>query len=155
MITRRFKNENETKEFAKELARHLNPNTTILLEGELGAGKTTFAKGVAEGLGINRIVKSPTYTLIREYKEGSLPLYHMDLYRLEETGAEELGLDEYFESDGICLVEWASFAPEEMPEKYLKITLERNSEAENIRMLKLEAVGKEYEKIVKELENVG
>lgn len=154
MITRRFENENETKEFAKELATHLNPSTTILLEGELGAGKTTFAKGVAEGLGIDRIIKSPTYTLIREYKEGHLPLYHMDLYRLEETGAEELGLDEYFESDGVCLVEWASFAPDEMPEKHLTITLERNFEAENTRDLKLEAVGKEYETIIEELENV-
>lgn len=154
MITRRFENENQTKGFAKKLAAHLNSGITILLEGELGAGKTTFAKGVAEGLGIDRIVKSPTYTLIREYKEGRLPLYHMDLYRLEETGAEELGLDEYFELDGVCLVEWASFAPEEMPEQYLTITLKRNPEAENIRDLTLEAVGKEYEPIIEELKDV-
>jgi len=154
MMKKRFESENETKEFASDLANYLEPGMTVLLEGELGAGKTTFAKGVASGLGIDRIIKSPTYTLIREYQEGKFPLYHMDLYRLEGTGAEELGLDEYFESNGICLVEWASFAREEMPETYLKVNLERNSEAENLRDLTLEAVGSDYKKIIEELQNV-
>lgn len=154
MFTKQFENENETKEFAKKLAGCLEPSMTVLLEGELGAGKTTFAKGIANGLGIKRIIKSPTYTLIREYQEGKIPLYHMDLYRLEGTGAEELGLDEYFESEGICLVEWASFAMEDMPETYLKVNLERNSESENIRDLTLEAEGHHYEKVIEEMQNV-
>ena len=76
-------NEEETKAAAAELAKFLEPGDVILLEGNLGAGKTTFTKGLAEGLGITKVIKSPTYTIIREYLEGRLPLYHMDVYRLE------------------------------------------------------------------------
>ena len=74
----------------------------IVLTGDLGAGKTTMTKGIALGLGISQMIKSPTYTIIREYPQGRLPLYHMDVYRVEE-GADELGLDEYFEGDGYPL----------------------------------------------------
>ncbi|MER2002546.1 MAG: tRNA (adenosine(37)-N6)-threonylcarbamoyltransferase complex ATPase subunit type 1 TsaE, partial [Carnobacterium inhibens] len=92
----RARNEEETKTVAADLAKWLEPGDVILLEGNLGAGKTTFTKGLAEGLGIKRVIKSPTYTIIREYLDGRLPLYHMDVYRLEETGGMDLGLEEYF-----------------------------------------------------------
>ena len=85
-----------TQKIAEKLAKALHAGDVILLDGDLGAGKTTFTKGLARGLGIRKNVKSPTFTLIREYHEGRLPLYHMDVYRLEETGGDDLGLEEYF-----------------------------------------------------------
>lgn len=151
MRTIQTKNEQETKELAAKIAAFLKPGMTILLEGELGAGKTTFTKGLAEGLNITRIVKSPTYTLIREYKGGRLPLYHMDLYRLDETGAEELGLDDYFTGNGVCVVEWGSMAEEEMPEAYLKVELTPILEDISKRVITLLPTGKLYEKIVEQL----
>lgn len=142
------KGEQETRKVASQLAEDLQPGMTVLLEGQLGAGKTTFTKGLAEGLGISRVIKSPTYTLIREYLDGRMPLYHMDLYRLEEAGAEELGLDEYFEGEGLCVVEWGSMAPDELPEKYLKVELEVPLDKIDERIITFSAVGEEYKKIL-------
>lgn len=144
-------NEQETKRLAAALSRLLSPGSVILLEGQLGAGKTTFTKGLAEELGIKRAIKSPTYTLIREYTEGRLPLYHMDLYRLEETGADEMGLEEYFEGEGVSVVEWGSLVEEEMPDEFLKISFSVTDEAGMERDIQLEAVGKRYEEIVAKL----
>lgn len=145
--------EDETKAFASTLAQHVKAGMTILLEGELGAGKTTFTKGFAEGLGIERVIKSPTYTLIREYTKGRLPLYHMDLYRLEDTGAEEMGLDEYFDGEGVCVVEWGSVVKEELPEEHLLIQIETSLENINKRKMTLTAVGTAYQNALKELED--
>lgn len=144
-------NEQETKAFAQSIAELVEPGMTLLLEGQLGAGKTTFTKGLAEGLGVSRVVKSPTYTLIREYTDGRLPLYHMDLYRLEDAGAEELGLDEYFEGEGVCVVEWGSMAEEELPKETLKIELSVPLENPEERELVLSAKGERYEKLVERL----
>lgn len=146
------KNELETKAFAKKLAVLLEPSSTILLEGQLGAGKTTFTKGIAEGLGIQRIIKSPTYTLIKEYTDGVVPLYHMDLYRLEDAEDEDLGLDEYFYGDGISIVEWGSFMEEDLPQEHLSVqfTVLNNSDE---RELKIQAKGKRYENVLERLEN--
>ncbi|GEL66641.1 tRNA (adenosine(37)-N6)-threonylcarbamoyltransferase complex ATPase subunit type 1 TsaE [Marinilactibacillus psychrotolerans] len=145
--------EAETKALASRLAQLVKSGMTILLEGELGAGKTTFTKGFAEGLGIERIIKSPTYTLIREYTQGRLPLYHMDLYRLENTGAEEMGLDEYFDGEGICIVEWGSVVEEELPQNHLLIQMDTSLIDINQRTLTMSAVGEVYEKVLKELED--
>ena len=153
METVRTSNEMETKKLASTLATLVKPGMTILLEGELGAGKTTFTKGFAEGLGIDRVIKSPTYTLIREYTQGRLPLYHMDLYRLEDTGAEEMGLDEYFEGDGVCVIEWGSVVKEDLPEEHLLIQIKTSLEDIDKRELKLTAVGQAYESLLKELEH--
>lgn len=146
------KSEEETKQLASFLAEQLFPGSVVLLEGQLGAGKTTFTKGLAEGLGIKRIIKSPTYTLIREYTDGRLPLYHMDLYRLEETGAEDLGLDEYFEGDGISVVEWASLVPEEMPEERLNIRLTVTGEEGLERLIEISANGEAYKNVLEQLD---
>src|SRR6185312_15215479 len=89
----------ETHTFAKELGSLLKKEDVILLEGDLGAGKTTFTKGLAAGLGIKRNVNSPTFTIIKEYM-GRLPLYHMDVYRVEDA-FEDLGFDDYFYGDGV------------------------------------------------------
>ena len=144
--------EQETKQIAEKIAAGLEPGMTILLEGQLGAGKTTFTKGVAEGLGIQRIIKSPTYTLIKEYTDGSLPLYHMDLYRLEDAEDEDLGLEEYFYGDGVSIVEWGSFMQEELPEEHLLIRISVIAESEQ-RELLISAQGEKYQKILERLEN--
>lgn len=146
------KNEEETKDLARKLAAQLKPNMTLLLEGELGAGKTTFTKGVAEALGIKRVIKSPTYTLIKEYTDGRLPLYHMDLYRMEDMEEEDLGLDEYFYGEGVSIVEWGSFMQEDLPDTYLKIFISVNSETEE-RDITLEAQGDVYDSLLEDLEN--
>lgn len=143
-------NEEETKNLAKRIAQLLKPNMTLLLEGQLGAGKTTFTKGVAEELGIKRIIKSPTYTLIKEYTDGRLPLYHMDLYRMEDMEDEDLGLEEYFYGEGVTLVEWGSFMEEDLPKEHLKILISVNSETEE-REITIEAKGKDYEAILERL----
>lgn len=143
--------EKETFELVTHLARLATPGDVFLLEGELGAGKTTFTKGLAKGLGIDRVIKSPTYTLIREYSEGRLPLYHMDLYRLDEEEAEELGLDEYFEGEGVTVVEWASLAPEEMPTNFLEIKIARTGVSSSSRQFIFIPTGTHYEKLVSEL----
>jgi len=145
-------NEQETKAVAAKLAGLLQPSMTVLLEGQLGAGKTTFTKGLAEGLGIKRVIKSPTYTLIKEYTDGKLPLYHMDLYRLEDAEDEDLGLEEYFYGDGVTIVEWGSFMKEDLPDAHLLIQINVLNGAEQ-RELLITGHGKKYSDIVGRLEN--
>lgn len=111
----------ETQSIAEKLATMLKPGDVITLEGELGAGKTTFTKGLAKGLGIKRNISSPTFTIIKEY-EGSLPLYHMDVYRLEHSD-EDIGFDEYFNGNGVTVVEWAHFIEEFLPNERLAIRI--------------------------------
>lgn len=97
----------ETRSLGKRLSAELKAGDVLLLEGELGAGKTCLVQGLCEGLGFSGEVSSPTFTLIQEYRGGRLPAFHIDLYRLEKPGeVEGLGLDEYFEAGGVCLVEW-------------------------------------------------
>lgn len=143
--------EEETKALAKRLTDQLKPGMTLLLEGQLGAGKTTFTKGIAEALGISRAVKSPTYTLIKEYTDGTLPLYHMDLYRLEDSEDEDLGLDDYFFGEGITVVEWGSFMKEDLPEEFIAVTI-RTSENLNDREIILSAQGDQYSEVLERLE---
>lgn len=105
----------ETKAFGRKLAKGLKPHSVIALTGELGAGKTTLIQGIAEGLGIKDYVTSPSFTLINEYS-GQRPLYHIDLYRLEDIESiKELGIEEYFEKDGIIIIEWAERMKDLLP----------------------------------------
>ena len=116
----------ETMNIAKSLASSLNPGTVIALDGELGAGKTVFVKGIAMGLGIFENITSPTFTIVKEYS-GRLKLYHFDVYRigdLEEM--EEIGYDDYFFGQGICLIEWAELIEEILPEKRIEVTIEKD-----------------------------
>jgi tRNA threonylcarbamoyladenosine biosynthesis protein TsaE len=138
--------EYETKVFGEKLAALLEPGDVITLEGDLGAGKTTFTKGLAKGLGIERNVNSPTFTLIKEYR-GNLPLYHMDVYRLED--AEDLGFEEYFHSNGVTVVEWASRIQEQLPEDRLSIVIKRTGEES--RLIHLVPSGKRFDVLCKEL----
>lgn len=132
----KIKNEEDTRRFGNELARQATPGQTIGLIGDLGTGKTTITKYIAEGLGIKATVSSPTFTIVREYDEGRLPLYHFDIYRIGDP--EELfdiGAEEYFYGQGLCVVEWADLAPEAMPEDTLYVFLEYG-EAEGERIYK-------------------
>jgi tRNA threonylcarbamoyladenosine biosynthesis protein TsaE len=101
------RSEGETLDVARALARRLVPGSVVLLEGDLGAGKTTFVRGLAAGLGLDPDeVSSPTFALIHEYRDGTLPLFHVDLYRLEGRAAEELGLEELQTAGGVLAIEW-------------------------------------------------
>ena len=143
----------ETMELGKNLGEKVFANSCVILEGDLGAGKTTLTKGIALGLGIDRVIKSPTYTLIREYRKGRLPLFHMDMYRIEESGgASEVGLEEYFYADGVCVVEWAQYIEDEHPSTFLKVQIDRVEDDESKRVIRLVPHGKEYEEFIQTLE---
>jgi tRNA threonylcarbamoyladenosine biosynthesis protein TsaE len=140
-------NSEETSQFAAKLARRLQPGDILALEGDLGAGKTTFTKGLAKGLEIKRTVNSPTFTIIKEYK-GKLPLYHMDVYRVGDA-FEDLGFDEYFEGEGVTVVEWAHLIEEQLPLERLTIFLYR--EEGDTRRMVFVPQGKRYEQLCKEI----
>lgn len=139
--------EMETKRLANKLAILLKPGDVITLEGDLGAGKTTFTKGLGQGLGITRTINSPTFTIVKEY-QGEVALYHIDAYRLED-GEEDIGLEEYFNGDGITVVEWASFIEYLLPEERLNIKISYDSEYE--RKITFEPVGEHFNSICREL----
>ncbi|WP_028778443.1 tRNA (adenosine(37)-N6)-threonylcarbamoyltransferase complex ATPase subunit type 1 TsaE [Shimazuella kribbensis] len=115
--------EKETRALASQIGSMLSKGSVIALSGELGAGKTTFSQGLAKGLGVEEYVDSPTFSILKIY-EGRLPLYHMDVYRLDEESMEDLGLDEYLFGDGVCLVEWPSRIDSLLPEETIAIDIE-------------------------------
>ncbi|WP_077620345.1 tRNA (adenosine(37)-N6)-threonylcarbamoyltransferase complex ATPase subunit type 1 TsaE [Bacillus sinesaloumensis] len=137
----------ETGSFSYRLAQRLSPGDVITLEGDLGAGKTTFTKGLAKGLGITRTVNSPTFTIIKEYK-GSLPLYHMDVYRLEHSD-EDLGFDEYFNGEGVTVVEWAHLIKDQLPQDRLTIKIEHQGDMK--RKITVTPIGERYQHLCEEL----
>ena len=121
--------EEETLRLGRRLAQKAEPGQVFSLVGDLGVGKTVLTKGMAEGLGITEPVSSPTFTIIQIYEEGRLPFYHFDVYRiscLEEM--DEIGYEDYFYGDGVCLVEWANLVEELMPEHTVWITIEKDLE---------------------------
>lgn len=139
--------EEETLSLSEKLAKLLSKGDVLTLEGDLGAGKTTFTKGLAKGLNIARTVNSPTFNIVKEY-HGDLPLFHMDVYRLENS-EEDIGFDEYFNGEGITVVEWAKFISEYLPEDRLDIKIEYVNETE--RKLTFIPRDDRFEKVVKEL----
>ena len=119
----------ETFEVGRKIGMNAKPGQIYTLTGDLGVGKTVFTQGVAAGLGITEPVNSPTFTIIQEYEDGRLPFYHFDVYRigdLEEM--EEIGYDDYFFGQGICLIEWAELIEEILPEKRIEVTIEKDLE---------------------------
>ena len=133
----------ETEEIAMKLAALLTPPDVLTLEGDLGAGKTTFTKALAKGLGITRTVNSPTFTIIKQY-EGNYPLNHLDVYRLAGSD-EDLGWDELFYGDAISVIEWAHLIKDDLPEERLEIQLVHCG-GDN-RMITFTPIGERYEKI--------
>lgn len=141
----------ETEKIGKRLAATLWAGSIILLSGDLGVGKTVFARGVGRGLGIEEPITSPTYTLIHEY-EGPLPLYHFDLYRLNSVEEmEDIGYEEYFYGDGVTLVEWPQRINNEiLPAAYLIVEILKIGNDDERRIL-FKSKGIKYEKLLKEL----
>ncbi|SFP30089.1 tRNA (adenosine(37)-N6)-threonylcarbamoyltransferase complex ATPase subunit type 1 TsaE [Salibacterium halotolerans] len=140
----------ETMQFGGRLGVVVQSGDVITLDGDLGAGKTHLTKGLADALSVKEIVNSPTFTIIKEYS-GLFPLYHMDLYRLDGEEADEIGLEEYLESSGVCVVEWAEKIRDLLPDNRLQITMERRGEEE--RIIRLLPVGESFTRRCKELEN--
>ena len=115
----------ETRALGEKLASRLKAGDVVVLEGELGAGTSELARGIARGLGVTETVTSPSFTILNVYESGRCPLYHFDWYRLEsEEELYELGMDEYLGGDGIAVVEWAERCPDAVPENVLRIRLE-------------------------------
>ncbi|KAB2860930.1 MAG: tRNA (adenosine(37)-N6)-threonylcarbamoyltransferase complex ATPase subunit type 1 TsaE [Exiguobacterium chiriqhucha] len=137
----------ETQAVAEKLATLVKAGTVITLNGDLGAGKTTFTQGFGKGLGVTRNVNSPTFTIMKQY-QGRLPLYHMDVYRLEDTG-DDIGLEEYINGDGVAIVEWSNLIESSLPTERLAITIERIGDEE--RQLTFAPVGDVYDALVKEV----
>lgn len=138
----------ETQCFAEMLGSRLAPGDLLALEGDLGAGKTTFTQGLARGLEVRGTVNSPTFTIIKEY-QGRLPLYHMDVYRVGED-VDSLGLDDYFFGEGVTVVEWASLIEEVLPPERLTVTL--RTTGESARLIQLVPEGDRYVKLCEEIE---
>ena len=117
----------ETYELGKKIGQQARPGQVYTLTGDLGVGKTVFTQGVAAGLGITEPVSSPTFTIVQIYEEGRLPFYHFDVYRIGDIEEmEEIGYDEYFFGEGICLIEWAELIEEILPKDRISITIEKN-----------------------------
>jgi tRNA threonylcarbamoyladenosine biosynthesis protein TsaE len=136
--------ESETIALAENLESEHFPGMVICLNGELGSGKTVFTKAFASALGIPDDVTSPTFNIIKEYSNGELPLYHMDVYRLEGN-VNELGLDEYFDGDGVTIIEWADMIEDHLPKERLDINIRVTGE--DSRVIVLKPHGKVYEDI--------
>ena len=119
----------ETFEVGRKIGMNAKPGQIYTLTGDLGVGKTVFTQGVAAGLGITEPVNSPTFTIIQEYEDGRLPFYHFDVYRIADLGEmEEIGYDDYFFGQGICLIECAELIEEILPEKRVEVTIEKDLE---------------------------
>ena len=142
------KNEEELINLGERLGTLLQKNDVLILSGELGAGKTTFTKGLAKGLGIHQMIKSPTYTIVRE-DEGRLPLYHLDVYRIEGD-ADSIDLDEFLFGGGVTVIEWGHLLGEDLPDSYLELELLKEAEG---RRLHFSAQGPRAEELIKELQD--
>ena len=145
VITRNYE---ETIEYGYKIGKLLEVGDCILLAGDLGAGKTTFTKGIGKALGVTRVINSPTFTIVKEY-HGDLDLYHLDLYRLDGLG-NDFDLEEYFSKDGVVVCEWPDNVSEIIPDEYLLIEIFRREE--DSRLIKLTPYGERYEKLVGDLD---
>ena len=124
-------NETETEKLGEKIGQAAKPGMVVALIGDLGTGKTTLTKSIARGLGVTETVTSPTFNIIREYKSGRIPLYHFDVYRIADPEEMfELGYEEYFYGDGICVVEWADIIEELLPEDAVVIHIDRGASEE-------------------------
>lgn len=138
-------NELETVEIAQNFESEKFENMIICLDGELGSGKTVFTKGIANALGIEENITSPTFTIIKEYTTGEMSLYHMDVYRLEDGNSDGIGIEEYFTKGGIVVIEWSKLIKDILPEERLEIKFKINDD--NKRILIITPYGKKYEEL--------
>lgn len=139
-------NEGETIELAQNIESEKFPKMVICLMGDLGTGKTVFTKGFAKAMEIEEDITSPTFNIIKEYTSGELPLYHMDVYRLDGK-VEDLGIEEYYSKKGVTIIEWADTIEEFLPKNRLDIKIKSSSEDENKRVITIIPHGKKYEEL--------
>ena len=138
------RSEDDTRELAENIESEKFPGMVICLIGELGSGKTAFVKGFAASLGLKDDITSPTFNIVKEYEDGEMPLYHMDVYRLEETD-ETIGFNDYFKSNGVTIIEWADMIEDKLPEERLEIKFKV---IDDTRVLVLTPYGQAYEDVV-------
>ncbi|MBC8590043.1 tRNA (adenosine(37)-N6)-threonylcarbamoyltransferase complex ATPase subunit type 1 TsaE [Lachnospiraceae bacterium NSJ-29] len=140
----------ETEEFGIRLGKLLKSGDILCLNGDLGAGKTTMTKSIGIGLDVEEYITSPTFALINQYR-GRIPVYHFDVYRLENVDElYDLGFDEYFFGNGVCIIEWAEKINKMIPKEKIVINIQKGNN-ENERILHIDGYGKSYEDIIKEL----
>ncbi len=119
----------DTYQFGLQLGSNAKPGEIYCLSGDLGVGKTVFTQGFAKGLGISEAVNSPTFTIVQEYEGEKLPFYHFDVYRISDIDEmEEIGYEDYFYGEGVCLIEWAELIEEILPQKHTNITIRKHLE---------------------------
>lgn len=146
-------NENETKEIACKLASKLNQGDIIVLSGDLGSGKTKFTEGFLSFWGLEDEISSPTFTIVNEYTSNDVNIYHLDVYRLEDSDEFlSIGGLEYFEN-GICIIEWGELIKDVLPNNYIQIIFSKDINNENIRYLRFNIIGEKLKQTVKELFN--
>ena len=138
--------EEETIELAQNIESEKFPNMVICLQGDLGSGKTMFTKGFAKAMQVEEEITSPTFNIIKEYTSGELPLYHMDVYRLDGN-VEDLGIEEYYTKGGVTIIEWADMIPDYLPEERLDIKIKSSNEDEDKRTITLIPHGSKYEEV--------
>ncbi len=138
------RDERETIQIAQNLESEKFENMVICLEGDLGSGKTMFAKGFAQALGIKENITSPTFNIIKEYYSGEMPFFHMDVYRLDGN-VGDIGIEEYYKKDGVCLIEWADTIRDYLPEERLDIKIKVIDE--DTRLLIFKPYGYKYEEL--------
>lgn len=143
-------NESETKSFAKKLASKLQVGDIIVLSGELGSGKTKFTEGILSYFNLENEISSPTFTIVNEYITPTIPIYHFDVYRLEDCEEfSAIGGEEYFEK-GICIIEWGEIIQELLPPEYIQINFSKNEQNENKRILEIHTYGNKFNSYFKE-----
>ena len=129
MVTYKSNSDSETQAIASEFAKTLAPGTVVCLFGEMGVGKTVFTNGLCRALGACDYATSPTFTVVNEYDGGDFPVYHFDMYRIEEEDELlELGFDEYLNANGICIIEWPENIPNSLPRKFIRVEIARGEE---------------------------
>ena len=142
----------EMQKLGASLAHNAEPHDLLLLNGDLGAGKTTMTQGLGRALNIRRPVKSPTFTIVREYREGTMPLFHMDFYRLENDDLSSIDLNSYLAEPGLVVIEWPQVIIDDLPDEYLQLTIKRVDDSWNStkRMIEFEVKGNRNQKWLKD-----
>lgn len=137
----------QMQNLGKVIAQTASEHDLLLLNGDLGAGKTTLTQGLGRALGIRRPVKSPTFTIVREYREGKMPLFHMDFYRLEDDDLSSIDLNEYLSEPGLVVIEWPDIIAENLPDAYLELKITRVDDSWNStkREIELKPKGANYQ----------
>ena len=141
-------NEDETKKLANQIASKLNIGDVIVLTGELGSGKTKFTEGFLSYFNLDKEISSPTFTIVNEYKNNDISIFHFDVYRLEDVDEfYAIGGDEYF-SSGISIIEWGELIKDALPNEYIEIVFHKDENDENLRILDIYLYGNKYENII-------